>query len=62
MRYTIILPHDYEWDATEWAKENCPSYLSATAHIRLDRNLPASKIEYHFADEADAAIFTLRWI
>ena len=62
MRYTITLPHEYEWNASEWAKEHCPSYLSATAHIRAGRNLPASKVEYHFADEKDAAIFTLRWI
>lgn len=62
MRYTVTLPHKYEWHPATWAKDNCPSYLSATAHICVGRDLPASKVEYHFEDEKDVAIFTLRWI
>jgi hypothetical protein len=61
MRYTVTLPHKYEWDATEWAKEHCPSYLSATAHLRLGRDLPPSNVDYHFADEKDLTMFILRW-
>ena len=61
MRYTVTLPHEYEWHPSSWAKENCPSYLSATAHIRVGRNLPPSKVDYYFADEKDAAWFALRW-
>ena len=62
MRYTITLPHDYEWHPGTWAKENCPSYLSSTAHLRHGQNLPESKIEYHFANEQDAMIFSLKWL
>ena len=62
MRHTVTLPFIYEWHPTSWAQEHCPSYLSATAHLYAGRNLPESKVDYHFEDEKDAAIFTLRWI
>jgi hypothetical protein len=62
MRYTITLPHDYEWHPGTWAKDNCPSYLSATAHLMFGENLPKSTVEYHFAEEKDAMIFSLRWL
>ena len=61
MRYTVTLPHIYEWHPGTWAKDNCPSYLSATAHLRLGRDLPPSKVEYHFEDEKDLTMFILRW-
>jgi hypothetical protein len=62
IRHTIILPHRYEWNPATWAKENCPSYLSATANLMYGKNLPESTIEYHFKDEKDAAWFALRWL
>jgi hypothetical protein len=62
MRYTVTLPHEYEWHPTAWAKEHCPSYLSATAHICMGRDLPPSKVEYHFEDEKDVVIFSLKWL
>lgn len=62
MRYTATLPHIYQWEATTWAKENCPSYLSATAHLVEVENTDQSKIEYHFAEQRDLTMFLLRWV
>ena len=62
MRYIVTLPHIHEWHPGSWAKEHCPSYLSATAHIRVGRDLPPSKVEYHFEDEKDVVIFSLKWL
>jgi hypothetical protein len=60
MRYTVTLPHDYEWHPGTWAKENCASYLSSTAYMKEEQI--DSTIEYHFAEEKDAMIFSLRWL
>ena len=62
MRYTVRMPHRiYSGESTaQWARENCPSYLSATLYIRQENE--DTKTEYHFADEKDAMIFSLKWV
>ena len=62
MRYTVTLPlksHNKETPA-QWAREHCESYLSATWHLIEDEG--RSEADYHFAEEKDAMIFSLRWL
>ena len=61
MRYTVTLPHEYEWHPGTWATDNCPSYLSATAYWNVE-DPDTSMGEYHFADEKDVVMFTLKWL
>lgn len=55
---TVTLPYSPLWEPLEWAKEHCPSYI--TNEIRYDDY--NTYIDYHFADERDAALFILRWL
>ena len=62
MRHTVTLPFIYESAAPgAWAKENCPSYLSATAYWDVE-DPDTSIVEYHFADPKDVVIFSLKWL
>ena len=61
MRHTVALPFIHEWHPGTWAKDHCLSYLSATAYWNVE-DPDTSIVEYHFEDEKDVAIFTLRWI
>lgn len=65
----ITLPYDPEWRALDWAKENCPSYITNQASTVLGGLVPVKggwvakrpDIEYYFGDERDATAFALRW-
>ena len=59
MRNSITLPHVHEWRAMTWAKENCPSYISCTGHLK--ENHEEGFIEYYFSEEKDMTLFALRW-
>jgi len=63
MRYSVTIPHRIYLSKTtprSWARDNCPSYLSATLWLKEDQG--SSTAEFHFAEEKDATIFSLRWL
>jgi hypothetical protein len=59
MRNSITLPHVHEWRPLEWAKENCPSYISCTGYLK--ENTEEGFIEYYFSETKDMTLFALRW-
>lgn len=63
MSYTVTLAYDPVWRALDWAKQNCPSYITNQA-----RSTPESTfhnrnyvIDYTFGQERDAVLFALKW-
>ncbi len=72
MSTIVTLPYDPVWTALEWAKKNCPSYITNHAKPMWvgdvnDRRRSAYMsttdydINYYFDEEEDAVLFTLRW-
>lgn len=61
----VTLPYDYNLEALEWAKENCPSYITNASNPSISStdkySWPAPHIDYFFSDEKDATWFRLRW-
>ena len=63
----ITLRYDPVWRAHEWAKKNCPGYITNRAKRLSDRvnSTPFFKdlvvIDYYFDTEREALLFTLRW-
>lgn len=75
MGITVTLPHDPLWLPLYWAKANCPSYITNTAHedkqhtvstlktgTVMETWFTTTKIDYHFGDSRDATLFALRWL
>ncbi len=65
----VTLPWDPEWKPLEWAKENCPSYITNDENrernglIMVDGGWAKEYyIDYFFSDEKDATMFALRWL
>jgi hypothetical protein len=58
---TITIPYTPFWEPLNWAKENCPSYITNDLHQDGYNTYDHTKIDYHFGDEKDALIFALRW-
>jgi hypothetical protein len=64
---TVILPYDPAWTALAWAKENCPSYITNEgSRVTKLKQVPGGWVNvvcvvYHFSDEKDAVMFSLRW-
>lgn len=56
----VVLPYDPVWRALDWAKKNCPSYITNDTIVK---KYPETgyDIVYFFRDEEDATIFALRW-
>lgn len=62
MSHPVTLRYDPTWAALEWAKVNCPSYITNEIHLRPHSLLrESSKIDYYFSDSRDAVMFALRW-
>jgi hypothetical protein len=64
----ITLPHKQNGDSRlplDWAKDNCPSYITNRVepiYASDDQRFPSGfVIKYHFYDEKDAVLFSLRW-
>ncbi len=65
MSTIITLPRDPTWKPLDWAKKNCPSYITNDLH-RFEYQdgqvaYDIHKIDYYFANEKDATLFALRW-
>ena len=61
MTIYVTLPYSPFRAPLDWAKENCPSYLTNDMHQDGYNTYDHTKIDYFFADERDALMFTLRW-
>jgi len=57
----VTLPYRPLWEPLDWAKKNCPSYITNDAHSIGNNSYDNSKIDYFFNDEHDAFKFALRW-
>jgi hypothetical protein len=58
---TVTLPYDPLWQAVDWAKEHCPSYITNAHHKKADGQRYLDYIDYFFIDERDAIMFKLKW-
>jgi hypothetical protein len=58
---TVTVPYDIRWLALDWAKDNCPSYITNDVHCDGYNTYDINKIDYRFADEKDAVLFKLKW-
>ena len=58
---TVTLPYDPWWEPLEWAKTNCPSYITNNVHQDGYYTYDRAKIDYYFGDEKDATFFALKW-
>lgn len=58
----ITLPYDPTWKALEWAKKNCPSYITNHVHVDSDAKVNPEYINYYFVEQKDAIWFAIRWL
>jgi hypothetical protein len=54
------------WTALDWAKKNCPSYITNATGPARTKKVPGgwvnnASIVYYFSDEQDAVFFALKW-
>lgn len=63
MSYTVVLPYDPSWQALEWAKQHCSSYIINQSQSRPGSTFSNRQydIVYYFGNENDAIMFSLRW-
>ena len=61
MSVHVTIPYDPFWEPLDWAKENCPSYISNDVHMDGYNTYDSSKIDYFFSDTEDAVLFKLTW-
>jgi hypothetical protein len=60
--HSVAIFHDKSHKALEWAKENCPSYITNSVKIDYrDDVWEFFMIEFFFYEEDDATMFALRW-
>lgn len=59
--YLVKLPYLRAQQAVDWAKNNTPSYITNTVVFDDDTFEPDMFIAFHFSEEKDATMFTLRW-
>lgn len=64
MSIIVTLPYDPVWPALDWAKRNCPSYITNKVHPTEDRTLTKQpiRIDYFFHSDKEALLFALTWI
>lgn len=57
----VTLPYDPTWQALEWAKKHCPSYITNAVTPSPFDIFRYPTIDYFFANEKDKLTFLLRW-
>jgi hypothetical protein len=62
MSIHVTLPYDSNWSALQWAKINCPSYITNDVHMDGYNTYDYKKIDYFFGNKKDATVFALRWL
>ena len=58
----VTLPYDPTWQALDWAKKHCDSYITNDVHKDEYNMYDHKKIDYFFSDEREALLFTLAWL
>lgn len=59
--YDVIIPKNPgNYDAVDWAKENCSGYYHV--NTRVIRESSKYVFLFRFMKEEDAIMFTLRWL
>jgi hypothetical protein len=58
----VTLPFRPYREPLNWAKENCPSYISNDVHMDGYNSYDNTKIDYFFGNEEDAMLFKLAWL
>jgi len=58
---TVTIPYTPFRDPLDWAKKNCPSYITNDLHQDGYNTYDHTKIDYFFSDDRDAVLFALRW-
>jgi hypothetical protein len=61
MSIHVTLPYDPNWSALQWAKRNCPSYITNDVHMDGYNTYDHTKIDYFFGNKKDAVLFTLKY-
>lgn len=65
MSVIVTLPWSPAWEALEWAKKHCPSYITNDVHTYINTDGvelgDVDRIDYYFGDEKEALMFRLRW-
>lgn len=51
----VTIAWDPLWRPLEWAKQNCPSYITNQSGVK------PSTITYYFSDPVDATYFRMYW-
>lgn len=57
----VTIPYDPFWEPLNWAKENCPSYITNDLHCNGYNTYDSSQIDYFFGNKEDAILFKLTW-
>lgn len=58
----VTLPYDPMWIAVEWAKTNCPNYITNAIHEDENGKKDYRRIDYFFSVDNEATLFALRWV
>ena len=58
----VTLRYDPMWKALDWARNNCPSYITNDIHCDGYNTYDNTKIDYFFSSKEDAVVFKLKWI
>lgn len=57
----VTIDYDPTWEALDWVKKNCASYITNDSHQDQHHVYDHTKIDYFFGEERDATLFLLRW-
>ena len=66
MKNYVVIPYDPTWQALEWAKEHCPSYITNVRtpwppRYYTTHSIDDIKIRFYFGNKRDATAFALKW-